>query len=122
MDSFWEIEQENYGFVLTLLRDWDIDRVNEFSNFVNENVRLGKPQNFIIDLKNVNYIDSTIITVLLSIFKQVKKSGGDFFILNPCDTVLTTFQKAGLSGFFKVLNADVDLKTQIRYIEDTKNH
>ncbi|GHU67589.1 anti-sigma factor antagonist [Clostridia bacterium] len=55
-----------------------------------------KKQNIIVDLANLNYIDSTGLGVIISVYGSIKKDGYSIKLLNPRDNVKKLLNISGL--------------------------
>ena len=68
--------------------DVEIDIENNYviSNLVEEELRKGK-NNFMIDLTNVRYIDSSGFNALLESYKDVMENGGILKVFNANDHI-----------------------------------
>lgn len=55
-----------------------------------------------IDLKNLDYIDSTGLGVLIGVLKKLKVNNKEIFILNPKSNVNKIFTITGLDKIFKM--------------------
>ncbi len=113
MNDYWEIERKDYGTKLTLLTEWDLDRVNEFSNYINENLQPEKNQNFIVDLHRVDYIDSMALGVLINLHRRYKEEGGTVYLLQPQKTVENILKQSGVFKIFNVYYSEDELSTHI---------
>ncbi|MBF0430894.1 MAG: STAS domain-containing protein [Fibrobacteria bacterium] len=114
MQNFWEIKERSFGTTLTLLSEWDIDRVNEFSNYVNENLKPEKNQNFVVDLQHVEFIDSMALGVLIHLKRIFESEGGFVYLLKPSKTVEKVLQQSGVIKIFTIFHSEPDLITFIQ--------
>lgn len=113
MDSCWKIEERDYGMVLTLLSEWDLDRVNEFSNFVAKKLEPQKNRNFVVNLANVDYIDSMALGVMINLHRRFKEGGGTVFLISPKPTVDKILRESGVYRIFQIFTSEVELKRHL---------
>jgi anti-anti-sigma factor len=117
VNEYWKIEEKDYGIVLTLLSEWDLDRINEFSNFINEKLQPQKNQNFIVDLHQVEYIDSMALGVLINLHRRYKEQGGIVYLLSPTKTVENILKQSGIYKIFNIFYSEEELVNHIKHAE-----
>ncbi len=61
-----------------------------------------------VDLGGVGYINSAGLRALVLLQQQVKDAGLEFTLLEPSSVVKRVFQSTGLSGLFRIREADAD--------------
>ncbi len=69
----------------------------------------GANQSVVVDLKNVNYMDSSGIGALVAGQKKMKAHNGKFALLNIHDDVLNILKLATLDRFFKIYESEDEL-------------
>ncbi len=69
----------------------------------------GKSKSVIVDLKNVNYMDSSGIGALVAGQKKMKAHNGKFALMNIHDDVLNILKLATLDKFFKIFEGEDEL-------------
>jgi len=114
VQEHWKIEDKSYGKMLTLLDEWDLDRVNEFSNYINENLVPEKNQNFIVNLVKVDFIDSMALGVLINLHRRFKEEGGTVFLLNPQKGVENILRQSGVYKIFQIFFSEEELIASIQ--------
>ena len=86
-DGCWEVE---------IVGEIDIFNSSEFKDTLMDLVR-NKEADFRINCKNLDYIDSTALGVLVAVLKNVKNYGGEIRI---------TEAKPNIAKLFKITNLD----------------
>jgi anti-sigma B factor antagonist len=66
-----------------------------------------KPKTLVVDLSQVNYIDSSGLAVLIEAMQNVEEYGGKFALAGLQETVRTIFEIARLDQVFQIF-PDVD--------------
>jgi anti-sigma B factor antagonist len=61
-------------------------------------------KNIIIDLENVNYMDSSGLGVLVALLKELKKIGGELKLISLPVSVKKIFDLTRLTKFFNIYN------------------
>jgi len=61
-----------------------------------------KPRNLVIDMRNVSYIDSSGLAVLIEAMQKVEKYGGRFALAGLQENVKPIFEIARLDQVFRI--------------------
>ncbi len=69
----------------------------------------GNYKSVVVDMKNVNYMDSSGIGALVAGQKKMKAHAGNFAIMNLHEDVLNILKLATLDRFFKIYDTEEDL-------------
>lgn len=88
-------------WVVTLSGDIEIYNVQELKKELLELIA-SKKANLVLDAKNLNYIDSTGLGVLVSILKEVKSYGGNIAIKHLKPYIAKIFGITGLDNVFSI--------------------
>ncbi len=96
------IEKEVKDEVLTIKVEGRLDTntAPELEDSVNDDIVGIKVLN--IDLKNLDYISSAGLRVILKFHKQMTSVGGTLTIFSPKDEVLDVFDMTGFSTFLNI--------------------
>ena len=92
-----------------------IDRLNDYVVFFNTLIDAGVKK-IIINMKNVEYVDSSSIGLLINITKIFRKAGGDLLITNVTSDIKGTFDVIKLKEFIVIMNKDIEAIEKFRYI------
>lgn len=105
-----EIEFKNVGEHKIVLVSGEVDlyNVSELKKAL-FSVTDGANQSVVVDLKNVNYMDSSGIGALVAGQKKMKAHNGKFALLNIHDDVLNILKLATLDRFFKIYESEDEL-------------
>ena len=63
------------------------------------------PRACIIDMSNVNFMDSSGIALILRIYKQMREGGGQLCVENPQHQPLKVIEAAGIDRVVRILTA-----------------
>ncbi|MDR2783393.1 MAG: STAS domain-containing protein [Treponema sp.] len=63
---------------------------------------LGETKNLILDLKELSYLASAGLRVLVSAQKKLNAAGGALSLLNVCEEVMEVFEITGLDDVFDI--------------------
>ena len=69
----------------------------------------GRFPSIIVDMKNVNYIDSSGIGAMVAGQKKMKAHNGKFALMNIHDDVLSILKLATLDRFFMIYESEDDI-------------
>ena len=95
-----------YPNVLPLEGEIDLHVSPRVANSIAEIVAQ-KPENVVVDLSRVSYIDSSGLAVLIEAMQNVEEYGGKFAIAGMQETVRSIFEIARLDQVFRIF-PDVD--------------
>jgi anti-anti-sigma factor len=90
--------------ILIILIDYEratVTIADEFNSIVKHEIAFGG-RNFIIDLSECEFIDSTFLSALVSSFKKIVEVGGDLKIFGLKPAVNSMFQLTRLSKVFDI--------------------
>jgi len=85
--------------ILEISGDVDLYSASELKENISQILYMKK---MILDLKKVNYIDSSGLGVLCSTHTELKKSGGALKLVGVTDTVMNLFKMTRLIRFFEI--------------------
>lgn len=80
----------------------DGNTTNELRNQIRESINTGK-RKILVDLQDVNFMNSSGIGALVAALKDVKKEGGNLFLCSLSDQVRIIFQLTKMERVFKPL-------------------
>ncbi|HOJ77889.1 MAG TPA: anti-sigma F factor antagonist [Bacillota bacterium] len=103
-----ETERVGTNLIVTVDGELDLETSPEFRNLVE--AKLDQYQtitHLILDLKKVNFIDSSGLGVILGRFKRISQDGGRMSAINVSDQLKRIFE---LSGLLKIMNIYNDRK------------
>lgn len=69
----------------------------------------GKHNSVIVDMKNVNYMDSSGIGALVAGQKKMRAHNGKFALINIHEDVLNILKLATLDKFFKIYDSEDEI-------------
>jgi anti-anti-sigma factor len=76
----------------------------------------GGARKIFVDLKNVEYIDSSGIGILINSAKMIRKQKGDIVLANVSEEVRNIFKVISLDEFIKIYNSEVEAINSFRYV------
>ena len=88
-------------WAVDLLGEVDIYTANELKDELNIAIE-ERPKNLVINMQNLDYIDSTGLGILIGVVKRLKQKQGDIYIVNTKPNVRKIFTITGLDKIFKV--------------------
>lgn len=93
-------DKEDYKLV-EIKGDLDIYAEDEFRDFIElelENI----DKNLVIDIKDLDYLDSTGLGLFMKIYKKVNEKGKSVKIINPKENILKLFKITDLTEVFNM--------------------
>lgn len=83
---------------IKLIGDLDVYSEDEFKSFIDEEVDPNKDVR--IDLKELDYLDSTGLGMFMNIYKMVNENGKEIKIINAKDNIQKLFKITDLTDLF----------------------
>jgi len=110
VEDLMEIEFKDIGEhkIVQVSGEVDLYNVSELKKAL-FSITDGKSKSVVVDLKNVNYMDSSGIGALVAGQKKMKAHSGTFALINIHDDVLNILKLATLDKFFKIYESDDEL-------------
>ena len=87
--------------IVTFAGEIDLEHSPTARNVMIEGLKLGRTM--IIDMSNVNVIDSSGVASLLEAFQAARKKGMDFYIAAVTEPVFRVFKLARLETVFEIV-------------------
>lgn len=91
------------GQVLTMKLKGEIDHhsASESKKHIDEKLEIGKVKHLVVDMKGINFIDSSAIGFIIGRYKVVKKRNGSVSIVNASRKIKKILD---MSGIGKIIN------------------
>ncbi len=83
---------------IKLIGDLDVYSEDEFKSFIDEEIDPNKDVR--IDLKELDYLDSTGLGMFMNIYKMVNENGKEIKIINAKDNIQKLFKITDLTDLF----------------------
>lgn len=83
---------------IKLIGDLDVYSEDEFKSFIDEEIDPNKDVK--IDLKELDYLDSTGLGMFMNIYKMVNENGKEIKIINAKDNIQKLFKITDLTDLF----------------------
>ena len=93
-----KIVNEDNLQTIKLIGDLDVYSEDDFKTFIDEEVDPNK--DITIDLKDLEYLDSTGLGMFMNIYKMVNDNGKDIKIINAKDNIQKLFKITDLTDLF----------------------
>ena len=105
-----DIEFRDYGEhkIISVSGEVDLYNVSDLKKAL-FSVTDGKYNSVVVDMKNVNYMDSSGIGALVAGQKKMKAHNGKFALINIHDDVLNILKLATLDRFFRIYDTEEEL-------------
>lgn len=78
-----------------------VTAVNEFSDHIKKN----EHKNFVLDLSNVEYIDSSGLRMFVNLKKKIESNDKKMYILNPSENVARVFSETKTDKVFEIIDS-----------------
>lgn len=102
---FIETERIGSNLIVTLDGELDLETSPEFRTLVENKLdQYQTIRHLILDLKKVNFIDSSGLGVILGRFKRLSQEGGRLSAINVSDQIRRIFELSGLLKIMDIYN------------------
>lgn len=81
--------------------DLDIYAEDEFKSFIEREIE-GADRDILIDIKDLDYLDSTGLGLFMKIYKMAKEKDRSVSIINPKENILKLFKITDLTDVFNM--------------------
>ena len=86
--------------IFDLEEDISYTNAEELDSQIMAGSRRGK-EKVVLNIQKVEYVNSFALGVLLKTMQNIQTKGGDFFLMNPSEAVMTLLKVTGVHGKFK---------------------
>ncbi len=77
----------------------------EFESALNQSLERGA-RRFLLNMEGLNYINSTGLGLLMSVYRQVKQESGDLAVANMSEKITNIFNLLGFSRIIKTFASE----------------
>ena len=92
-------EQVESCMVVTIEGDVSVPETEQFRDFLLDRIQNGVYE-FLLDFNSVPYVDSSGISILLSLLQAARKRGGDIRLVGINERITELFKQVGLQHVF----------------------
>ncbi|WP_297789878.1 STAS domain-containing protein [uncultured Anaerococcus sp.] len=96
------IDRENNELVLKLAGDLDVYSEEEFRDFIEDKLT-NLDSDLVIDIKDLDYLDSTGLGMFMKIYKLNQEKGKKVRVVNPKENILKLFKITELTEIFEMV-------------------
>lgn len=96
------IDKKDDYLILNLAGDLDVYSEEEFRDFIEDELK-DKNLDLVIDIKDLDYLDSTGLGMFMKIYKMYEENGQKVKIINPKENILKLFKITDLTDIFEMM-------------------
>ena len=96
------IDKKDDYLILNLAGDLDVYSEEEFRDFIEDELK-DKNLDLVIDIKDLDYLDSTGLGMFMKIYKMYEENGQKVKIINPKENILKLFKITDLTNIFEMV-------------------
>lgn len=100
----YEVDYMNDHVVVRMKGDLDIVNSGDFKKWVVDHLIASGKKNIVLDMSNLNYMDSSGLGVIISIQKHCKLNGGSLSIFGLNDQIRKLLELTSLDRILKIRN------------------
>jgi anti-sigma B factor antagonist len=103
------LERKDAVLLAKLTGEVTLDITNDVKRTLNEELGSGV-EKLVMDLSNVDFMDSSGIGLLVSVNTRMRSGGKFFYLYNPSPQVEKTLNLVQLFSFFEILSGEDELQ------------
>lgn len=96
------IDKKDDYLILNLAGDLDVYSEEEFRDFIEDELK-DKNLDLVIDIEDLDYLDSTGLGMFMKIYKMYEENGQKVKIINPKENILKLFKITDLTDIFEMV-------------------
>lgn len=96
------IDKKDDYLILNLAGDLDVYSEEEFRDFIEDELK-DEDLDLVIDIKDLDYLDSTGLGMFMKIYKMYEENGQKVKIINPKENILKLFKITDLTDIFEMV-------------------
>lgn len=96
------IDKKDDYLILNLAGDLDVYSEEEFRDFIEDELK-DKNLDLVIDIEDLDYLDSTGLGMFMKIYKMYDENGQKVKIINPKENILKLFKITDLTDIFEMV-------------------
>ena len=105
MDLKLEVKKETEYTLISIDGEIDLYNARQLKEKVTQAAEHSESPNMIMDLKGVDYIDSTGLGILIGIKRRAAEKGGKLVLVLRSDRINKLFEITGLKNIFNICNS-----------------
>ena len=100
--SWFDMELNNGKMLVSVKGEIDHHSAVSMRTGIDAKIFEHRPKEFVFDLSEVNFMDSSGLGLIMGRYSLVKELGGEMKVLNPCKSVLRVLELAGFNRLIKI--------------------
>ena len=107
-----ELKIRNHGNskIFQLVGSLDIYTASKVKKEITQIIDDEETELVILDMANVNHMDSSGIALLANIQKKMKSAGNRFGLLTPTNDIMAVLKLSSLDSFFTIYNNEAEIR------------
>jgi anti-sigma B factor antagonist len=99
---------EGAAVIASVKGDIDLHNSPEFRDALLELLATAKPRNLVLNMCQVQYMDSSAIAVLVESLRKLRVGGGKLFLVAPQARIRSVLETARLDSIFKIVATEAE--------------
>lgn len=100
------VRAKNHFLIVQMAGDIDLVNADKLKFIVDKQLEQGKYRNLILNLENVDFIDSSGLGAILGRYKRISQAGGKVYLINPKPQVLRILSLSGFTNIMPVFQTE----------------
>lgn len=100
--SWFDMELEDGRMLVRVKGEIDHHSAVSMRTDIDAKIFEHRPRRLVLDLSEVNFMDSSGLGLIMGRYSLVKELGGEMSVFNPCKSVLRVLELAGFNRLIKI--------------------
>jgi anti-anti-sigma factor len=105
-----KVRNLNKSKIFQLVGSLDIYTASKVKKEITQIIDDEESESVILDMANVNHMDSSGIALLANIQKKMKSGGNKFGLLAPTNDIMAVLKLSSLDSFFTIYNSESEIR------------
>ncbi|HMV43011.1 MAG TPA: STAS domain-containing protein [Leptospiraceae bacterium] len=105
-----KVKDHNKTKIFQLVGSLDIYTASKVKKEITQIIDDEEAESVVLDMSNVNHMDSSGIALLANIQKKMKSSGNKFGLLAPTNDIMAVLKLSSLDSFFTIYNTEAEIR------------
>ncbi|MBV7273378.1 STAS domain-containing protein [Clostridium sp. PL3] len=109
----WKIEEDFDVKIICLDKEFYLDSTEHFEIIINKSIE-GKYKKVVLNLKNVEFINSSILGEILRFYKELMRLKGELVISSLCEDIKNLLEITRIDKIIKIFDSETEAIEYLR--------
>lgn len=102
----WELERHRDLLLVRLIGELDIHTADAVRNMLQEELEKGTTAHLLLNLKNMTFMDSSGLGVILGRYRHLQQTGGQLFICHASPAIRRLLELSGVHKLARIFETE----------------